>query len=153
MSVLGGSGSGEDSWIRPVKYDKHGPLYSAREIDAISLSLIELGRFFERRVVVMSKDAEAAIAKTEKVTAEFSQSLERFLAVERNFAEQSKRASGSIRDAGEKLAQGLAKVERAANFDRLDRYVELLERAASAMRVLAELESSGKLEKIAGAIR
>ena len=36
---------------------------------------------------------------------------------------------------------------------RLERYVELLERAAVAMNSLAELEKTGKLEKIAGALK
>ena len=40
-----------------------------------------------------------------------------------------------------------------ANFERLERYVELLERAAQAMSGLAELEKNGKLEKIANAIK
>ena len=40
-----------------------------------------------------------------------------------------------------------------ANFERLERYVELLERASQAMSVLAELEKNGKLEKIANAIK
>lgn len=61
--------------------------------------------------------------------------------------------SGGVRDAADKLAAGLNKIEKAANFDRLERYVELLERAAKAMDLLATLEQSGKLEKIAGALR
>lgn len=101
----------------------------------------------------MTDDARNAIEKTEKVMAGFSDVLDRFLETEKRFAEQSKRASGSVRDAGEKLSQGLAKIEKVANFDRLQRYVELLERASVAMSALAELETSGKLEKIAAAIR
>ena len=101
----------------------------------------------------MTTDAQIAIEKTENVTKEFPESLDRFIGVEKRFADQSKRAVGSVRDASEKLANGLAKVEKAANFDRLERYVALLERAASAMNALAELEASGKLDKIAGAIR
>ena len=44
-------------------------------------------------------------------------------------------------------------IAEVANFERLERYVELLERAAQAMSVLAELEKNGKLEKIANAIK
>lgn len=64
-----------------------------------------------------------------------------------------KRVVGDVRDASEKLSQGLARVEKAANFDRLERYVTLLERAATAMKALEELERTGRLEKIAGALR
>lgn len=101
----------------------------------------------------MTSDAQIAIEKTEKVTAEFSVALEKLIDVERNFADQSKKASGTVRDAAEKLAQGMSKIEKAANFDRLERYVGLLERAAIAMNMLAELEETGRLEKIAEAIR
>ena len=61
---------------------------------------------------------------------------------------QIKKASGDVRDVANKLAEGLIKIEKVANFERLERYVELLERAAQAMSVLAELEKNGKLEKL-----
>ena len=49
--------------------------------------------------------------------------------------------------------QGLARIENAANCDRLQQYVSLIERASSAMKILADLEKEGKLDKIATAIR
>jgi hypothetical protein len=51
------------------------------------------------------------------------------------------------------MAAGLAKVEKAANFDRLERMVDLLERAAVAMSTLAEMEKSGQLAKLSEAIK
>jgi len=143
------SGSG----LKVFKHDKHGPMYLKSDLDAVCMDQILSDQFFERRVKTMSDDAKKAIEKTEKVTAEFVTTLGKFMDVERNFIEKSKRASGNIRDASEKLAQGLARVEKAANFDRLERYVTLLERASVAMKTLAELEASGKLEKISGAMR
>ena len=101
----------------------------------------------------MKSDIEKAVEITEKGIDEFGAALDRFLALEQRYADQSKKASGSVRDASEKLAQGLARIEKAANFDRLERYVQSLERAANAISTLAEIEASGKLEKIAGAIR
>jgi hypothetical protein len=139
--------------LRPVKIDKRGPAFTREDVTACCMRLILTESYFEQKAKTMMEDAEKAIEKTEKMTAGFSETLEKFLSMEKNVAEQSKRAAGSVRDAGEKLAQGLAKVEKAANFDRLERYVVLLERAAAAMTTLAELETSGKLEKIASAIR
>lgn len=133
--------------------DKYGPIFKIKDVTQMCMNMIVNEQFFERHRKTMTTDAEIAIEKTEKVTKEFSESLDRFLAVEKRFADQSKRASGAIRDAGEKLANGLTRIEKAANFDRLERYVDLLERAATAMTVLADLEASGKLDKIAGAIR
>lgn len=139
--------------LAPARIDKHGPLFKKTDLDRTCMQMILGGTFFERHRKDMTTDAQIAIEKTESVTKEFSESLDRFISVEKRFADQSKRAVGSVRDASEKLASGLAKVEKAANFDRLERYVALLERAASAMNTLAELEASGKLDKIAGAIR
>ena len=62
-------------------------------------------------------------------------------------------ANHCVAKAADDLASGLAKVEKAANFSNLERYVNLLERAATAMQTLAELEKAGKLEKIAGALK
>jgi len=44
-------------------------------------------------------------------------------------------------------------VQKQADFNNLTRYVELLERAATAMTTLSELEKAGKLQKIAGALK
>ena len=139
--------------IRPEKTIRGAPAYNKKDVDLLVVRLIQCDDYFFSRTKQMTSDANQAIEKTEKVMEEFSSTLDKFTAVEKKFAEESKRAAGSVRDAGEKLAQGLAKVEKAANFDRLEKYVNLLERAASAMNALAELESSGRLEKIAGAIR
>ena len=51
------------------------------------------------------------------------------------------------------MASGLSKIEKSADMARLQGYVELLERAATAMNALADLEKSGKLEKIANSLR
>jgi hypothetical protein len=67
--------------------------------------------------------------------------------------ESAKKASGSVRKSADDLAQGLLKVQKQADFNNLNRYVELLERAATAMTTLAELEKAGKLQKIAGALK
>lgn len=139
--------------LQVAKRDRYGPAFYEKDVTRMCMNMVVNETFFERHRKDMTTDAEIAIEKTEKVTKEFSDSLDRFLAVEKRFADQSKRASGAVRDAGEKLANGLARIEKAANFDRLERYVDLLERAATAMNVLAELEASGKLDKIAGAIR
>jgi flagellar biosynthesis chaperone FliJ len=64
-----------------------------------------------------------------------------------------KKVSGNVRKAADDLAAGLSKVEKTANFANLERYVSLLERAATAMSTLAELEKEGKLNKISTALK
>lgn len=142
-----------DMGIRPVKNGKNGPMYLKSDVDSCVVKLINSESYFEKRASQMKSDVEKAIEKTNQATDGFASALDKFTDVERKFAEQSKKSSGNVRDAGEKLAQGLARIEKAANFDRLERYVDLLERAATAMISLAELEKSGKLEKISQAIR
>lgn len=143
----------EEAGLMPVKIDKYGPLYSMADVRKGILRDVLIDNYFSRRNHKMTNDVQLAIDKTEKITAEFSKSLDKFFAVETSFVDRSKKASGDVRDAADKMAVGLSKIEKAANFDRLERFVGLLERAATAMRALAELEKTGKLEKIANAIK
>lgn len=139
--------------IRPVIYDKHGPGWNANDIDKAVMGMINSESYFTGRGKFMSEDAEKAIELVEDVNERFSRVLSKFGNTMDNFIMCSKKASGNIRDAADKLSNGLQKIEKTANFDKLERYVELLERAANAMEILAALEKTGKLEKIAGALR
>ena len=128
-------------------------MYAVEDVREAVKSKILVDNYFEGKVKPMVNDVERAIEKTEAVTESMAQTLNKFFDMEQKLSAETKRASGNVRDASDKLASGLARVENAANFDRLERYVGLLERAASAMNSLAELEASGKLEKIAASIR
>jgi hypothetical protein len=139
--------------IKPAIYDKRGPGYTREHIDGACKKLIMSDNYFYRMAKQMTIDAEKAIELSDDVERRFSESLARFTATERRFSEESKKAGGNIRDAANKLADGLAKIEKTANFDRLERYVELLERAAKAIDLLSELDKSGRLSKIAEAIK
>jgi len=101
----------------------------------------------------MATDFEKAAAICDDATKVFEKAFSHMLASETKIAEASKRTSGNIRKAANELHEGLQRVEKVANFDKLERYVGLLERAASAMSVLAELEKDGKLERIANAVK
>lgn len=142
-----------DTGLKPAMHDKHGPGYKVSDVRKVIVKMINSDQYFKAQAKIMSKDIEQAIELTEDVNARFSKSLDNFQNTTKKFTEQAKSASGGVRDAADKLAAGLNKIEKAANFDRLERYVELLERAAKAMELLATLEQSGKLEKIAGALR
>lgn len=139
--------------IKPVKIDKHGALYKGSDITELQIKMITTECFFERRAKKMATDIDKAIERTEQSIEHFERTSDRLLLIEKLFAEQAKKTSGNVRDAGEKLGQSIIRIEKLADFNKLERYVDLLERAASAMNVLAELEKTGKLEKIASAIR
>ena len=101
----------------------------------------------------MVSEVEKAVESVEKVTERFVKSVDAMGRRSDDAVATAKNASAKVRDASEKLSVGLQRIEKLANFDRLERYVELLERAYIAIDALARLEGAGKLEKIAAAIR
>lgn len=139
--------------LKPAFIDKHGPAFDKGAVYELCKNEILTESYFHKRIKPMTAEAQKAIDITEDVEKHFATTLDKFLATEQRFVDSSKKASGNVRDSTQKLADGLSKIEKVANFDRLERYVELLERAATAMNVLAELDKSGKLSKIAAAIK
>jgi len=141
--------------IKPAGYDKHGPKWNADDINKVVVKEInsEDGTYFKRTAQDVSKDFQNA---TELIKAEqnlLHRSLENLKTTTDNLKQEIKKVSGDVRKAADDLASGLLKVEKQANFANLERYVSLLERAATSMQTLAELEKTGKLEKIAGALK
>ena len=122
-------------------------LFCAREV------LQEGDSIIERRAKASAHHLKLASATMDEAVAIFSAANVNLLKKAEAITESAKKTSGNVRNAGNQLFEGLQKIEKAANFDRLEKYVSLLERAATAMQLLAELEKTGKLEKIASAIR
>ena len=139
--------------LKPVTQDSKGLGWDKAQVRNYCAADIVIGTYFERRTKTMATDFEKASAICDDVTKLFDRSFERMLASEEALVVAAKKTSGNVRKAADDLAQGLAKVEKTANFDRLERYVSMLERAATAMAALAELEKTGKLEKIANALK
>ena len=139
--------------LTPIFIDKLGPAFKNEDVRSLIFGYVMAENYFYRMAKKMTTDTEKAIQKTDEVTEGFEKSLNKFFAMQTQITEASKKASGNIRDATEKLSHGLLKIEKTANFDRLERYVILLERASVAIESLAELEKNGRLEKIANAIK
>lgn len=137
----------------PVGYDKEGPKYSQADVDARVVKCILVEDYFKKVTKHMNDDIKTAIDLTQDANKRFSAVLDAFTKTHKNFAESAKTASSSVRTAADTMAGGLAKIEKAANFDRLERMVDLLERAAAAMSTLAEMEKSGQLAKLSEAIK
>lgn len=135
--------------LRPAFIDKDGPAYHEADVLKAQANHID-----ENGVKISAPDL---YKRTAKVLDDSSQMLktasERFMTLERDLSQSTKLACGRVRSAAEDLVNGLAKCEKQANFDRLERYVSLLERAAQAMSTLADLEKSGKLDKISNALK
>ena len=144
-----------DGALNVAKFDRHGAWYSAAKIDRSVIAFIcgDQSNYFTGRATKMNHDVSKATQLTDEAVAQFGKSLEALIAREKEITEASKKVGGQVRDATQKLAEGLAKIEKIANFDRLERLVELLERASTAMNALAEMDAAGKLAKIADVLR
>lgn len=140
--------------LKPAGYDRHGPLYATKDVtDIILQEVINGNTYFMRMRRNVNTQIKEAVNSVEDETKMFTNALGNLQRQQDLLVEATKKASGSVRKSANELADGLLKVEKAADFNKLEKYVELLERAATAFESLAELEKSGKLEKIASAIK
>jgi hypothetical protein len=101
----------------------------------------------------MKPDYDNATKIIEEAHAKFDNAVAKLLKSEQQISDTTKKASENVRIATSKLAEGLTRIEKQANFDKLERYVELLERAEKSITALSLLENNGKLEKIISALK
>ena len=141
--------------VKPDKIDKHGPAWATDKVITQVANEINspTGFFLKRISKTMQIDHDNANNITNEANQMFQKTLSELLKTTDNLQASTKKVSGSVRKAADELGRGLIKVQQQADFNNLERYVLLLERAASAMSALAELEKTGKLEKIAAAIK
>ena len=139
--------------FKAIGHDKHGPMFEANDVNLLVAKMINTDVYFTRKAKKMTTDLDRAQFHIDDAMKRFTNSIDNLGKIEELFIGKSKKVTSAVKDSEEKLLQGLARVEKAANFERLNRYVELLERAATAMNQLAELQKDGKLDKIASAIR
>jgi hypothetical protein len=140
--------------LTPAAYDKEGPKWDVRQVAIRVHQSVQLGDHFKRKVKMTSvKDLNESQEMMDKATDMLVHAMDRFQEAEEKLAASSKKASGTVRASADKLAAGLSKIEKQADFNRLERYVLLLERAEVAMASLAELDREGKLTKIAAALK
>jgi hypothetical protein len=140
--------------VKPVK-GRGEPLYNENEVlDAVAEKMIlSESTMFKDKAKETSIDYERAAEILNKNKALYKTALDDFGGKTRDLSQNIKTVTASVRDSAEKLAQGIIKCQKTADFNNLERYVLLLERAASAMTILGELEKNGKLEKIAKALK
>lgn len=141
------------SILTPALIDKDGPAYRKSDVIKAVKQMVIGETYFAESSKVTLTDTDRAVENTERMNKQFDHALNTYIATTAKVRDEAKNVSSAVRESAEKLSQGLARIEKAANFDRLERYVALLERAATAMNALAELEATGKLDKIAGALK
>jgi hypothetical protein len=141
--------------LQPDVIDSKGLGFRVSTVTKFAASELTLdtGNQLTRRAKTMSTDYETATKIADDATKMFKKSYSDLVDITTQLQTSAKKASGDVRKSADDLAQGLLKVQKQADFNNLARYVELLERAATAMTTLAELEKAGKLQKIAGALK
>tara|TARA_R110000868_G_scaffold215445_2_gene465612 strand:- start:527 stop:985 length:459 start_codon:yes stop_codon:yes gene_type:complete len=139
--------------IFPVRQDKKGLMWLQSDVFKSVVTHIQTHHYFKRRAKIMTKDLEEATNLINESTSFLEVSIEKLLKTENDLMDKSKKVSGSVRKSAHDLMTGMAAIEKMANFDKLERYVMLLERTASAMTILSELDKNGKLEKLMTVIK
>jgi len=141
--------------MKPDVIDKDGPGWSVKRVtEAIAKELTnKSGTYLTRRAKMILTDYEKATEIADTAEKMFKRNASNLMTTTDELQANIKKVSGNVRKAADDLAAGLSKVEKTANFSNLERYVSLLERAATAMSTLAELEKEGKLGKISSALK
>jgi hypothetical protein len=135
-------------------YDRGEPLWDAKSVNLLcAKDILNGNNFFQRKTKHMTEDLNKATVLTNECLETFNFALNQLLTKEKEISESSKKVSGNIRKSANELAEGLIKLEKTVNFQNLERYVGLLERAATTLETLAQLEKNGDLTKIIGALK
>ena len=140
---------------KPDVIDRHGPGWSVEKITRVIATELasDTGTYITRKAKMISTDYEKASEIAETAEKMFKRNASNLMASADELQANIKKVSGNVRKAADDLASGLVKMEKTANFSSLERYVTLLERAATALHTLAELEKEGRLNKITTALR
>lgn len=143
------------SVLKVAQVGKNGPAYTVKSVVNIIADEVnhQTGSYITRGTKAVTIDMQKATDTLTEAERMFSKAIDKYQEQSAALSAAAKKCSGDVRKAADDLSSGLAKVEKTANFANLERYVNLLERAANAMQMLAELEKSGKLDKIAGALK
>lgn len=83
----------------------------------------------------------------------FWEKNDKFIENSNKFDETVKKSIGKAKDLYQKMNDSLIKLDKSINIDKLEKQVNLLERAVDAMQKLDELQKTGKLDKILNAIK
>lgn len=138
----------------PIKQNSKGLLFSINDVNKYIANEMKMDSgHLTRRANNMSKDLENAKKVMDEFNNTLDYSIQNLIRKHEEISEKTKRVSGNVRKSTHELGSGLLAIEKMANFDKLERYVLLLERTASALTTLSELDKAGKLEKIFSVVK
>ena len=140
--------------LKVAGYQHGEPMFDVKNIRDVVVQSINNGQYFyTERTKKMNDDLRKASDMLDEADKLLNDRLNKYKATQEKIVNQTKQISSALRDSTQKMSEGLSRIERQANFDNLERYVTLLERANVALSALAELEKNGKLNKISEALK
>ena len=140
--------------LKPVAYEHGEAMYDNADVNMVIMQSINNQTYFYNiRVKKMNDDIKKASESLDSAMEIFNSKLNKFVATQENITQQTDKISRALRESTQKMAEGLTRIEKQANFNNLERYITLLERANVALLSLAELEKNGKLNKISEALK
>lgn len=139
--------------MEPIGHDRHGAMWSAHQVRNLIAKEISDGTHFKRRIKTIMTDFQNVTDTCANATLAMHKAIDDMVQTQTKLADAAKKTSGSIRGSANDIKEGLERIERSANFDKMTNYVVLLERMAVAMATLADIERTGKLERIVDAIK
>ena len=140
--------------LRVAAFERGAPVFLKAEVLEEARRSINGGTYFNSyKVKCMTDELKKAGDLLDQAGKIFEGKIDKFQATQEALMNTTTNASRSVRESAQKLSEGLSRIEKQADFNRLERYVLLLERANTALASLAELEQGGKLGKITDALK
>jgi len=140
--------------LKPAGFERGEAVYWNSDILMnCLLHITQENYFYSEKVKIMTKDLDKATAVLDEATKNFSERLTEFAHMQTTLENKTKQSSGKLRDTTNRLNESFVRLQKQADFNTLERYVVLLERAEKSLSTLADLQQSGKLDKIFSALK
>lgn len=138
---------------KPEKTSRNQGLFNHElTMAAIAADCAE-GTHISRRAKSAVVDLEKAAEVCDEGIVMFDKVHRRLMAAQESISTATRAVSTNVRKAANEIGEGVQRIERMANFQTLEARVVLLERAAAAMKTLADLEREGRLAKVIAAMK
>lgn len=136
--------------------DKHGDLFLKKGVEATCLNELAIkskDNVFNRKVKSMTNVLKEANEIFEIEVGKISSTIDKLNDSQSKLEGNTKKAIGKVKNSVHELAGSMQKVDKLADFEKLDRYATTLERIASSLAAISELEKAGKLDAIIKALK
>jgi hypothetical protein len=135
--------------------DKNGvpKSYSVEAVESCLMEEVENGFIEKAKIGGFTPRIEIASNSVKSFTGLLVNAMDEFNVAELKLTESIKKSSGTIKDSAHRLKDGLEKVEKIADFEKLEKMACTLERISNSLSILAELAEAGKLSRIIDSIK